>query len=75
MSQKNINLLKLNFKLSIEQYGINITSIMKQFEQLMSQARDISQENTRLKEKVIILESNCNCPVQKISHPDTKKGR
>ena len=75
MSQTNIDLLKLNFKLSIEQYGINITSIMKQFEQLMSQARDISQENTRLKEKVIILESNCNCPIRINKPPRYKKGR
>ena len=51
MLQTNINFLKLNFKLSIEQHGINITSIMKQSEQLMSQAQDISQKNVRLNKK------------------------
>ena len=72
MSQTNINFLKFSFERAMEQHGINITSIMKQFEQIIAQAQEISEENTRLKKKVIILESNCNCPVQANKPPRYK---
>ena len=64
MSQTNINFLKFSFEKAFEQHSTNISSLMKQFEQIITRAQEISEENTRLKQKVIILESNCNCPVQ-----------
>ena len=64
MSETNINFLKFSFEKAIEQHSTNISSLMKQFEQIITRAQEISEENTRLKRKVIILESNCDCPVQ-----------
>ena len=75
MSQTNMNFLKFSFERAIEQHSINISSLMKQFEQIIAQAQEISEENTRLKEKVIILESNCNCPIQINRPPRYKKCR
>ena len=54
MSQTNINFLKFSFEKAIEQHSTNISSLMKQFEQIITRAQEISEENTRLKRKVII---------------------
>jgi hypothetical protein len=75
MSKTNINFLKFSFERAMEQHTSNLTFLMRQFEHLMVHSQKISEENARLKQKLIILEGNCNCPIQQHKPPRYKNHR
>ena len=75
MTQTNINFLKFSFERALEEHSSNLTILMRQFEPLMSHFQNISEENVRLKERLITLENNCSCPIQQNKPPKYKKHR